>query len=159
MAPPFKAPGTRARRNKSSTNAMLRKPDEEEVIVPGLPRKPEGWHGLTKRWWVDLWHSPMAPEYDESDLHGLWLIAQLMDDFWKTGNTKVRREMAAEIRLQGVRFGISPIDRRRLQWEIERSEEAVDKGARRRREAAQRAQEPRSLPSEGKDPRELLRIV
>jgi len=42
----------------------------------------------------------------------------------------MRKDIGAEIRLQGVRFGLSPIDRRRLQWEIEHTEEAQHRGQR-----------------------------
>jgi hypothetical protein len=43
-----------------------------------------------------------------------------------------RAALSAEIRLQRQCFGLSPIDRRRLQWEIERTEEAQEKGRKRR---------------------------
>ncbi len=51
--------------------------------------------------------------------------ADLIDDYWGAEGTK-KTQLAAEIRLQCQRFGLSPIDRRRLQWEVARGEEAVD---------------------------------
>lgn len=90
------------------------------------------WHPMTLSWWVDVWASPMAPEFDDSDKHGLFALAVVVNDFWSTDRPTLRRDLIAEIRQQSQRFGLSPIDRRRLQWEIERTEEAQERGARRR---------------------------
>ena len=35
------------------------------------------------------------------------------------------RDLAAELRLQAARFGLSPIDRRRLDWEVAKSDDAA----------------------------------
>jgi hypothetical protein len=63
----------------------------------------------------------MAPEYIESDIDGLYILASLWDEFWRTGGTDGK--LAGEIRLQGARFGLSSLDRRRLEWELEKPEE------------------------------------
>src|SRR5690606_31836765 len=144
--PSPKHPSTRARRNKTSTAATLRA--DHAITAPELPDG--GWHPMTLAWWRAIWASPMAPEYDDSDRHGLFLLAMLVDDFWGADSVSQRKELAAEIRQQGQRFGLSPIDRRRLQWEIERTEEAQEKAAKRRT---------RSPRSSGGDPRSTLRAV
>jgi hypothetical protein len=96
----------------------------------------------------------MAPEYDDSDRHGLFSLAVLVDDFWHCGEAKLRTAIAAEIRQQRQCFGLTPIDRRRLQWEIERSEDAQDRGQRRR------GTTPPVAPVAGAtDPRSALRAV
>lgn len=152
MPPAPKHPSTRARRNKTSTNAVLS--TNHTVAAPNLPAHPAGaWHEMAEAWWVDIWSSPMAPEFDDSDKHGLFALAMLVNDFWTAESVRERKDLAAEIRQQGQRFGLSPIDRRRLQWEIERSEEAQDKGTRRRAKT-----EPRDKPAGG-DPRSVLRAV
>jgi hypothetical protein len=87
----------------------------------------------------------MAPEYDASDLHGLVLLAVLVDEFW----VEPSKDLAGEIRLQRQCFGLTPIDRRRLQWEIDRGEEAAAE-TEKRREAA------KPVAVEGPDPRSLL---
>lgn len=122
-----------ARRNKSATRATLTR--DHNIEAPPLPEYGEegeedkgSWHPLTVQWWLDIWASPMAPEFEKSDIHGLYILAALIDTFWH----KPGKDTAAEIRLQRVAFGLTPIDRRRLQWEIERTDEAQDKGARRR---------------------------
>jgi hypothetical protein len=117
-----------ARRNKSTTRATL--VAGHDLVAPKLPTRL--WHEQTRAWWTDVWASPMAPEYDDSDRHGLFALAVLVDDFWSTEDAKLRKEIAAEIRQQRQCFGLTPIDRRRLQWEIERVDEAQDRGERRR---------------------------
>jgi hypothetical protein len=131
MPPQPKHPSTRARRNKTSTNAVLT--TDHHVVAPDLPED-IGWHSMTRAWWVDIWRSPM-------------------NDFWLAEGQREKRDLAAEIRQQGQRFGLSPIDRRRLQWEIERSEDAKDKGSRRRAKA-----EP-AKSAKASDPRGVLRAV
>jgi hypothetical protein len=145
-----KDPSVRQRRNKTSTNATLKA--DPDIEVPGLPKR-GGWHEQTVAWWADVWASPMAPEYDDSDKHGLFALAVLVDDFWTAKSARERKELAAEMRQQSQRFGLSPIDRRRLQWTIEQADEAQDKGERRRAKA-QPAQS-----SGGSDPRATLRAV
>jgi len=86
---------------------------------------------MTLAWWSDsvtgIWSSPMAKEYDNSDVHGLFSLAMLVDDFWNAESSEDRKQLMAEIRLQSQRYGLSPIDRRRLQWEIARGEDAEKK--------------------------------
>src|SRR5262245_12112333 len=118
-----------ARRNKSTTKATLTR--DHDVVAPELPDRGTDWDEQTLAWWADVWASPMAPEYDDSDLHGLFALAVLVDSFWLESNPRVRASLASEIRLQRQCFGLSPIDRRRLQWEIERTDEAQDRGAKR----------------------------
>jgi hypothetical protein len=43
-----------------------------------------------------------------------------------------KKEMANEIRLQRQCFGLTPLDRMRLQWETEKADNAKTKGQRRR---------------------------
>ena len=145
---PPKHPSVRARRNKVSTSATLKA--DPKLSAPALP---EGdWHPMTTAWWADIWASPMAPEFDRSDRHGLFALAVLVNDFWLADKPSLRRDLAAEIRQQSQRFGLSPIDRRRLQWEIERTEEAQEKGARRRAQSV-------AGPKSKADPRSVLRAV
>lgn len=134
-----------ARRNRSASRATLSA--VHDIQAPDLPAG-RVWHPQAVHWWRDVWASPMAPEYDDSDKHGLFMLAVLVDEFWK----KPHWTAAAEIRLQRQCFGLSPIDRRRLQWEIEKVDEAQEKGARRRAAS--------SSTSHGKtDPLAALRAV
>ncbi|WP_217640703.1 phage terminase small subunit [Blastococcus tunisiensis] len=135
--------------------------------MPALPRRAPGtggWHPLTTAWWCDVWASPMAPEYDDSDRHGLFALAMIVNDFWSTSDARERREAAQEIRLQGQRYGLSPMDRRRLQWEITRADEAQAKGHQRAaRQAAIELErgDGQAVPGAGRpaDPRAVLRSL
>lgn len=150
--PAPKPANTRARRNKTASASTLKA--DASIIAPELPARE--WHPMVLQWWRDLWASPMAPEYDEADRHGLFELAMLRDDFWRADSAKERKDAAAEIRLQDQRFGLSPIDRRRLQWEIERTDEAKEKGERRRTKAAERSS---GAQGSGGDPRATLRAL
>lgn len=162
--PPPKDPRTLQRRNKVSTRAVLSaapqsgRPaapkDGAEVarppLAPELPvRPPEAppWHVDTVTFWREVWASPMAAEFIAADVPGLLLVAQLMDRF-NYGAV----ELAGEIRLQRQCFGLTPLDRRRLQWEIERGESAEK---RRQRAPGGAAEQPKRA----NDPRRHLRAV
>jgi hypothetical protein len=84
------------------------------------PALPEGdWHPQTLRWWRDIWASPMAAEWDASDLHGLIILAALDTAYFQAeGDATARALLAREIRLQRQCYGLTPADRRRLQWDI-----------------------------------------
>lgn len=147
--PTPKHPSARARRNRTATAATISA--DPNLEAPKLPTRL--WHEQTRVWWRDIWSSPMAPEFDESDRHGLFALAVLVDDFWSTEDAKLRKDLAAEIRQQRQCYGLTPIDRRRLQWEIERTDEAQDKGRRRRGVPASPAADP------AVDPRTVLHAV
>lgn len=139
----------RQRRNKKAGAATLTEP-VETVKPPTLPNPDKRkWHRLTRAWWRSVWQSPMASEYLETDMHGLARLAMIIDDFYQSGNPK----LLAEIRLQEARFGLSPIDRSRLQWEVQKGEEAE----RRRRPKTAAQSQDEDAPAA--DPRDVLRVV
>jgi len=94
----------------------------------------------------------MASEYLETDVDGLGRLAVLVDDFHKAESAKERKELLQEIRLQEARFGLSPVDRARLHWEIAKGEEAERKRPHRPADEAQQQ-------SPAGDPRAVLRVV
>lgn len=144
MSGPVPKPAaTRRRVNKVASRASLREAPEaaRPKRRPQLPRGRK-WHTMTVAWWKDIWASPMAPEFLKADVHGLYLLAELVDRFWENPTVT----MAAEIRHHRMAFGLTPIDRRRLQWEVERVETAARK-------------KPPTRPQVGDDPRERLRMV
>lgn len=142
----------RQRRNKTSTNAQLPSQDEASSFdVPELFDRQDGeaWHPGVIEWWESVWRSPMAQEFLDADMKGgLYLLADLHQLRWTVEGRSALVDVAKEIRLQEVRFGLSPIDRRRLQWEVARGEEAE-----RRRTAPGRAR------VEEGDPRAALKAV
>lgn len=121
------------------TQAELPSEGSGKKRIPKLPGS-RPWQPLTKEWWREVWQSPMAAQFLSSDKQGLYRLAALIDEFWN----KPTRELAAEIRMEQAAYGLTPIDRLRLQWETKPPEgEKPQTPARRSR----------------KDPRELLRRV
>ncbi|OBJ86979.1 hypothetical protein [Mycobacterium sp. 1245852.3] len=149
MPAKLKDPSIRARRNKASTRAILN-PDHD-IAAPPLPDGIE-WHQLTRKWWSDLWKSPMAPEYMTVDINGLYRVAVLTNDFW-TATTPKERALA-QVRLEKAdsEFGTNPLARRRLEWQIEATEDSKRRG--RLRRAAEKVD---ATPAPKDDPR--LRLV
>lgn len=148
--PPPKDPKLRQRTNRVTTSAVLQiSPEQEDTVIShDLPVRGPGekpWHPETLGFWNDVWASPMAPEFIATDIRGLVRVAKLIDEF-NYGNLA----LAAEIRLQGQLFGLTPLDRRRLQWEIERGESAEKRRSR---------QPPASAATGTRDPRRTLRAV
>lgn len=142
-----KDPSLVARRNKSTSRAVLS--GDHDVEAPPLPDE-IAWHSMTKRWWADIWSSPMAPEYTESDINGLLRVAMLYNDFWFAPTPKERAEIQVRLEKADVDYGTNPMARRRLEWQIEQSEDSKAKGQKRRPPAT-------PPPEPGTDPR--LKLV
>jgi hypothetical protein len=142
--PPPKALELRQRRNKVATRATLPAEDSPITNTPRLPKNPLGqWNKLTRAWWKDVWSSPQSSEFLRADLGSLFRLAILVDMFWKSGKLAV----AKEIRLLEREFGLTPMARRRLEWQVTQTEEAKD------RHDNRRARQARSVDS---DPRGAL---
>ena len=134
---------TRQRRNKTSTKAVLHAVENPDI--PPLPPADEWlggieaedvereWPAPVERWWNDIWSSPMSSEFTDSDIHGLYLacfyMAQVLNP-WLKMSDRISASKAYETQVRN--FGLNPMSRRTLQWEIERTEEAQAKGAKRR---------------------------
>jgi hypothetical protein len=136
-----KPASTRARRNKTTTRALLSAVVDPEV--PDLPKHTD-WHEPVLQWWVRAWSSPMAPEWTDADQDAMFLAARLMQQFWDDETRAAARvQTATEIRHVLMQCGLTPLSRRSLQWEIEKAESAQE-----------RTEQRRSTPRSGKaDPR------
>lgn len=148
----------RQRGNRTSTKATL--PTEQSSaknVVPPLPKREkatEKWHPRVLEWWSSIWRSPMAQEYLGPDkLGGLFALAELHQRRWDNPDTKTLIALSAEMRALGRDFGLSPMDRRRLQWEVDKGEQAEERNERRRRS------KDLDKATKGKDPRDLLKAV
>lgn len=150
--PAPKPPGLRQRRNRVSTKATL--PTEAEAAKRKVPPLPvlggrAKWHPQVIEWWQDIWQSPMAAEFVHADRHGLYRLARLQQDFWRAPSKKDRLAADREIRPLEAEFGLTPVSRRRLQWEIEKGETAAMRTETRRK---------RKRPNPKRDPREVLQL-
>ena len=116
-----KDPRIRQRTNRVSTSSVLDAASDGRRRRPSLPAGID-WHPMTVAWWRDVWRSPMAKEFLEADKHALFRLAILIDRFW----LEPSKELGAEIRLEQQAFGLTPIDRRRLQWSVDNDREISD---------------------------------
>lgn len=89
----------------------------------------------------------MAAEYLDVHRHGLEAIAELRQAFHTTKDSKNLLALHAEIRQAQRDYGLTPMDLRRLQWEIKRADG--------------KKAEPSSAkaPKKAADPRKLLRVL
>jgi hypothetical protein len=83
-----------------------------------IPELPEGYDRRTVRWWESVKRSPMQDEYTEADWEGLLAVAAVLNLWWFEGDTKA----LAEFRNQCQQYGLTPMARRSLQWEIKKLE-------------------------------------
>ena len=128
------------RRTNSPKPAMLYPVDMDTVVVPELPARRQ-WQPETIRRWESLHTSPMAAELVEADLYNLYDLAELWDDYTKAQSSKERAKLSREIRIKGQAYGLSPLDRRRLSWEIEKGEQAEIATRQRRERLATQVEE------------------
>ncbi len=110
------------------------------VEVPMLP-KTFKWTAKGKRYWQKIWESPMAVTYIDADLPGLERMTMLVEII-STGD--ITQGILSELRQLEDRFGLSPLARRRLQWDIDK---------------ANGLHNPPVEPDEPKDDERFLRVV
>ncbi len=152
MPPAPKPAKTRQRRNRTTTSATIEAPSVAKAPLPahrvspymcehctsaswdhtmaGFRKRDEephdyeprtlDWRPATRAWWDTIWASPIAGEWVDADVPGLLQLAVLVDEFATTGD----RQVHAEIRMASREFGLSPLSRRTLQWEVKRVEAA-----------------------------------
>lgn len=113
----------------------------DDVKVPALPTLPgrEKWPAEVVAWWQRVWQSPMRAEILDAERSRIEDIAWL-----RLAQAKARADrdvaamlkIAAELRQQEAKFGLTPADRRSLQVTIAQGEEAEEKTERRRNQKA-----------------------
>lgn len=126
--PPPKPAHLRQRANKKAGHASLSVvPARTSKVLPIPNPDNREFHPQTLIDWAHALASPMASQWLETDLDALGRLALLWDNFYKEPSADALKE----IRLQGQLFGLSPLDRSRLQWEVSRADEAEQKHGRR----------------------------
>lgn len=106
---------------------------------------------LERELWSELWATPQAELWERL----CWTreVAQYVR--WKILGELGNLEAAKEARQWSDRLGLNPLAMLRLRLEIERTDEAVDRGQK-RRETAQRKNAPGRVAD---DPRQVLRAL
>lgn len=174
--PPPKEASKRARGNKTSTKATLSTvinhevpplPDPEhwlarpvingQEVTFGGDDKPVDWSPAVKRWWITIWTSPMSNEFHESDTAQLDLACFYLHQVTNP-YIKMAERLAAAAKYEACvrNFGLTPMSRRSLQWEIEKVTEAQDRRVRRQTDPtpakpAPHAADPREADAEDDD--------
>lgn len=147
-----KDPSTLARRNKPTSQAILKLVSGRKVPVP-----PKGtvWHPQALSWWRKAWQSPMVQEWTSSDEELLIVCLAARHAYWRSFDEDDRRGLPGLLNCivtTEKHLGLSPMSRRSLQWQIEQGEAAEEKTELRRKSRAVKAL-PKSVEA---DPRELL---
>jgi hypothetical protein len=101
------------------------------LAPPAAQQAAAGWNPLTRAWWAACGR----PRWPLSTTPRTCTACCSSRCSWTTFGARRRRATgrspAPRFGCKGSGFGLSPIDRRRLQWEIERSEQAQARGRRR----------------------------
>lgn len=144
-----KEPEKRARGNKTSTATTLslvvdhevpELPDPEDWLARpvidgreiGFDDKPVDWSPAVKKWWITIWSSPMSNEFHPSDTEQLHLACFYLHQVTNPYIKMAERLAAAAKHESCVRnFGLTPMSRRSLQWQIEQVKDAQARNKRR----------------------------
>lgn len=124
---------------------------EDDYAIPVLPERRYGWHEMTQAWWRDVWMSPMSKEWHpETDYHNVVVAAMHYDDMWNADKALERQKAAAAMAKMVAQLGLTPYDRRRLEWTIASATEATGRVQRRSdRPAPESKQKPQVDPRAG----------
>lgn len=160
--------------NRVADGADIKKPTSEPALVavleaddatelaasiPDLPERPMGWHAQTCIWWTAVWSSPMSNEWHaDTDVHNVLAAAMHLDDMWQAETPAERQKADTQFLKRIASLGLTPYDRRRLEWTIETAAAARDAGARRRQSGASNAT-PQTPPDPAADPRRHFSVV
>lgn len=114
--------GMRVRPSHAATRTTIEASMAARVSLSGR-HEPE-----TLAWWDVIWSSPISAEWVDADVPGLVALAALVDLYWRAANGDGRdaSKFLAEIRMQCREFGLTPMARRSLQWEVKRVERASE---------------------------------
>ncbi len=134
-----KPPGQRRRRNKGQSDWQQLPAEGRKGEIPE-PRTERKLGDIARQYWETLWTSPMAVTFTDADIQPLSRLAVLVDDRARSESGDGLIEIVesnysdevevvvgrfagdGEIRQLEDRYGISPLARRRLQWEIKQGE-------------------------------------
>lgn len=119
---------------KQDPDTGKRKRGRPSELAPAPPPEEPVWNPAVVAWWNDIWSSPMSQEFHESDVHGLYLacfyLHQTLSPWLKMAD---RLQAAGKYEAAVKNFGLNPMSRRSLQWEIAKVDEAHERAQRRGR--------------------------
>lgn len=124
------------RRKVGAIRADQRKPTKllealpDAVKVPELPDADEWtttgtWSKPVIAWWKDINRSPMAAEFAEADLHGLFVAANYLNEALNPRNNAAERLKLGQAWERAIKaYGLTPNARENLRWTISQAEQA-----------------------------------
>lgn len=127
MGRPRKAGAQRTDRRKPTKKLTA---PTKDVEVPELPDADEWtstgtWSRPVAAWWQDIHRSPMAAEFAESDLHGLYVAANYLNEALNPRNVAAERLKLGQAWERAIKaFGLTPNARENLKWSISQAEQA-----------------------------------
>jgi len=127
---------------------LRRELNKNELAVATLQLQIEQATDAEVALWSELWSMPQAVVWEESHSHRE--VAQYVR--WKIAAEQGSLDAAKEARMLSDRLGLNPLALVRLRLEIEKAEEAEDRGE-------QRRNKPSPPKRGGGDPRATLRAV
>lgn len=103
---------------KKRTDKDQRTVDEFEAALQE-EEGPAQWAGPVVDWWQDIWSSPMAGEFVDSDVHGLYLACyyfhESLNPFYKASD---RIAFAKQFENSIKNYGLTPSARESLRWQV-----------------------------------------
>lgn len=127
MGRPRKAGAQRTDRRKPTKKLTA---PSEAVEVPELPPAEQWtstgvWSKPVLSWWNDIHKSPMAGEFAGSDLHGLYVAANYLNEALNPRNNAAERLKLALAWERAIKaYGLTPNARENLRWTISQAEQA-----------------------------------
>lgn len=99
-------------------------PDQDDDYFDEEEMQPD-WNPAVVKWWESIWTSPMASEFVDSDIHGLYMgcvfLHESLNPFYKLGD-----RTAAFGKFEGIQkaYGLTPSARESLRWTISQGQAA-----------------------------------
>ncbi|MGI8311605.1 hypothetical protein [Saccharopolyspora hattusasensis] len=88
-------PTSRPKRGPKTIKQWATLTHEHDVTAPELPERHIPWDARTVQSRQDLWASPMATQYDYTDRHRLFMLADLVDSYWRVDGVRDKIALAA----------------------------------------------------------------
>lgn len=90
----------------------------DPTVTVAAPPVPLGLDERAEEWWAELWAQPIASVWERCDYGAIARLCRYrsLDERGETGSTQVSQMTILEDRL-----GLSPMARRRLQYEIDKA--------------------------------------
>ena len=100
------------------------------------------WAEPVKQWWHDIWSSPMASEFFDSDIHGLHMACVYLPEGlspYYTPSDRLKSLTSFEATIKN--FGLTPVSRENLRWAVSQGEQAQNRTNQLRSQASNTPQE------------------